>query len=190
MSDTVTLALRTPLDTALEVERVTADRFADLSERDIAALPVWVGARRAQLGEFFTVRGERSIRVRVEGSTARVHGLAAGSAGGEMIIEGDTGDQPARAMIAGTLVVLGRTGAQPGRGSKRGSIIAVGGIEVPITYWHACTYQPPHVRLTMTYLRRHYGLAIEDRVAGGAYRRYCGDAGDQGRGEILEWAGQ
>ena len=273
MSDTVTLALRTPLDTALEVERVTADRFADLSERDIAALPVWVGARRAQLGEFFTVRGERSSRVRVEGSTARVHGLAAASAGGEMIIEGDTGhrvaagmtgglvevrgnvedeagsamsggtlrvmgnardrlgaavagaskgmtggeivvggsagaeaaararrglvvvagdtgDQPARAMIAGTLVVLGRTGAQPGRGSKRGSIIAVGGIEVPITYWHACTYQPPHVRLTMTYLRRHYGLAIEDRVAGGAYRRYCGDAGDQGRGEILEWAGQ
>jgi formylmethanofuran dehydrogenase subunit C len=109
---------------------------------------------------------------------------------GLVVVAGDTGDQPARAMIAGTLVVLGRTGAQPGRGSKRGSIIAVGGIDVPITYWHACTYQPPHVRLTMTYLRRRYGLPIDDHVVGGAYRRYCGDAGDQGRGEILEWAGQ
>ena len=72
--------------------------------------------------------------------------------------------------------------------SKRGTIIAVGGIDVPVTYWHACTFQPPHVRLTMTYLRRRYDLPIDDLVAGGIYKRHCGDAGDRGRGEILEWA--
>jgi len=42
----------------------------------------------------------------------------------------------------------------------------------------------------MTYLRRRYGLAIDDRVAGGRYRRHCGEAGAHGRGEILEWTGQ
>jgi formylmethanofuran dehydrogenase subunit C len=273
MSGTVTLSLSAPVDAALEVDGVTADRLAGLAEREIAALPVRLGSRSAELGDFFGVRGERSDRVRVEGALARVHGLAAGTTGGEMIIDGDAGhrvaaemtggsvevrgsvadfagaamgggtllvtgnagdglgaavpgaskgmtggeiviggsagadaaararggllvvagnvgDYAARAMIAGTLVVLGRTGAEPGRASKRGTIIAVGGIEVPITYWHACTFQPPHVRLTLTYLRRRYRLAIDDKVAGGAYRRYCGDAGDQGRGEILEWAAQ
>ena len=270
MSDTVTLSLRAPVDAALDVDGVTADRLAGLAEREIAALPAWLGARKAELGDFFSVRGERSARVRVEGALAQVHGLAAGTTGGEMVIDGDAGrlvaagmtggsvevrgnvadeagaamaggtlrvtgnagdrlgaavpgtskgmtggeiviggsagadaaararrglvvvagnagHYAARAMIAGTLLVLGRTGAEPGRASKRGTIIAVGGIEVPITYWHACTFQPPHVRLTLTYLRRRYRLAIDDRVAGGAYRRFCGDAGNPGRGEILEW---
>ena len=270
MRETVTLSLRAPVDVSLEVDGVTADRIAGLAEREIAALPVRLGARQAELGDFFSVRGERSDRVRVEGALAQVHGLAAGTTRGEMIIDGDAGclvaakmtggsvdvrgnvadeagaamtggtlrvagnagdrlgaavpgsangmmggeiviggssgaDAAARArrglvviagnagryagraMIAGTLIVLGRTGAEPGRASKRGTIVAVGGIEVPITYWHACTFQPPHVRLTITYLRRRYRLDIDDRVAGGVYRRYCGDAGDRGRGEILEW---
>jgi formylmethanofuran dehydrogenase subunit C len=108
---------------------------------------------------------------------------------GLVVVAGNAGRHTARAMIAGTLLVLGRTGAEPGRASKRGTIIAVGGIEVPITYWHACTFQPPHVRLLVTYLRQRYRLAIDDRVAGGAYRRHCGEAGTHGRGEILEWVG-
>lgn len=124
--------------------------------------------------------------------------VVSGSAGSEaaartrrglVVVVGDAGSLAARAMIAGTLVVLGRTGTDPGRSSQRGTIIAVGGIDVPVTYWHACTFQPPHVRLTMTYLRRRYGLPIDDVVAGGIYKRHCGDAGDRGRGEILEWAG-
>jgi len=53
----------------------------------------------------------------------------------------------------------------------------------------ACTFQPPHVRLTLTYLRRRYRLAIEDKVAGGAYRRYAATRGPR-PGEILEWAAQ
>jgi len=276
MSDTVTLSLRAPLDggvAGLDVDGVTADRLAGLAEREIAALPVWLDARRAELGDFFSVRGERSDRVRVEGALAQVHGIAAGTTGGEMVIDGDAGRRvaakmtggsvevrgsvadeagatmgggtllvtgnagdrlgaavrgafkgmtggeiviggsagadvaararrglvvvagnagrhAARAMIAGTLLVLGRTGAEPGHASKRGTIIAVGGIEIPITYWHACTFRPPHVRLMLTYLRRRYRMAIDDRAADGAYRRYCGDAGDHGRGEILEWAAQ
>jgi hypothetical protein len=43
------------------------------------------------------------------------------------------------------------------------------------------------VRLLLTYLRRRYGLEIDDRMIDGKYRRHCGDAGNPGRGEILEW---
>jgi formylmethanofuran dehydrogenase subunit C len=246
MSESVTLSLRMPLESVLEVDGVTADRFAVLSEREIATLPARAGERAAALGDFFTVRGERSARVRVEGPLARVSGIGAGMAGGELTIDGsagsrvcagmtggtaevrgdvlddaglamtggeiivrgsagsntaarsrrglvvvggDTGEFAARAMVAGTLVVLGRTGRDPGLGSRLGTIIAVGALTAPVAYWLACTFEPPHVRLMMTYLRRRYGLPIDDAVVGGAYRRFCGDAGDQGRGEILEWAG-
>ena len=122
--------------------------------------------------------------------------VIAGSAGPEaaararrglVVVGGDAGDYAARAIIAGTLIVLGRTGAEPGRGSKRGTVIGVGRIDPPATYRLACTYEPPHVRLTMTYLRRRYALPIEDVTAFGRYRRYCGDA-DPRKGEILEYA--
>jgi len=205
--DVVTVSLRAPLTEPLRVEGLTADRVAVLSECEIAALPVWLGARQARLGDFFDVKGERSDRLRVVGALTNVHGIAAGLGGGELVIDGDggravaqgmtgglvvvggdVGVDAARSMIAGTLVVFGRTGERAGRGSKRGSIVALGGIEVPVTYWYACTYEPPHVRLLLTYLRRRYGLNVEDRMIGGRYRRHCGDAGNPGRGEILEWA--
>ena len=251
MSESVTLSLRGPLDGILDVEGITGDRFAALSEREIAAMPAWVGSRAAKLGDFFDVRGERSAHVRIEGDLSRVHRLAAGMTGGRVHVIGDVGDEAglamaggvlliegnagdrlgaatagaskgmtggeivvlgsagaeaaartrrglvvvcgdvgvdaARAMVAGTLVVFGRAGARPGRGSKRGSIVALGGIVVPETYWLACTYQPPYVRVMLTYLQRTYGLKVEDRLLDGKYRRHCGDAGNPGRGEILEW---
>jgi len=205
-SDVVTLSLCAPLTEPLRVEGLTADRVAGLSEREIAALPVWSGAREAHVGDFFHVHGERSDRLLISGSLTNVHGVGARMAGGELLVEGDggcgvgqgmtgglvvvggdVGVDAARAMLAGTLVVFGRTGGGAGRGSKRGSIVALGGIDVPVTYWLACTYEPPHVRVLLTYLRRRYGLTIDDRMINGKYRRYCGDAGNPERGEILEW---
>jgi formylmethanofuran dehydrogenase subunit C len=268
-SDRITLSLRAVPDGGMDVDGVTPDRCAALTNREIAGLPVWLGARQAHLGDFFDVRGERSDRVRIEGDVVRVHGLGAGMASGELVIAGhagcrtaagmrggrihvlgnvaddagsgmsggvlrvggnagdrlaaalpgasrgmtggevivsgaagrdtaararrglvvvggDCGEAAGRAMIAGTLLVFGRTGPHPGRGSKRGSIVAAGGITVPSSYRYACTFQPPHVRLTVTYLARRYGLEIADAVRDGLYRRYCGDAGDPGKGEILE----
>jgi formylmethanofuran dehydrogenase subunit C len=272
MSEHVTLTLRVALDGALEVEGVAGDRFATLSEGEIGALPVWLGARTARLGDFFDISGERSSTIRVVGAVGtieRVNGLGEGMSAGELTIDGDAGARvgarmtggrldvlgnvgddagmamgggvlnvrghagdrlgaaapgaskgmtggeivvagsagadagararrglivvggdagrdAARATIAGTLVVFGRTGLDPGRASKRGSIIALGEIVPPATYWYACTYQPPHVRLTLTYLRRQYGLSVDARMLDGRYRRYCGDSGTPGRGEILE----
>ncbi len=268
-SGLMTLLLRAPLDSRLEVDGFAPDRLVGLEEREIAGLPVWLGSREARLGDFFDVRGGRADRVRVVGDVARIDGLGAGTAAGELIVEGhagrrvgagmtggriqvlghvgddaaigmaggvlhvtgnagdrlaaalpgaskgmtggevilggsagteaaarvrrglvvvagDCGQEAGRAMIAGTLVVLGRTGAHPGRGNKRGSIVAAGGIPVPATYRYACTFQPPHVRLTLTYLARRYGLDISDSMREGLYRRYCGDAGEPGKGEILE----
>lgn len=121
-----------------------------------------------------------------------VEGSAGADAGARMrrgllFIGGDAGDGVARAMIAGTAVVLGRAGRDPAVASKRGTLVAAGGVEIPVTYRYACVYEPPHVRLALTHLRRRYSVAIDPRMITGRYRRYCGDAGLPGKGEILEW---
>jgi formylmethanofuran dehydrogenase subunit C len=133
------------------------------------------GASKGMTGGEVIVRGSAGQEV---GARAR-RGL--------IVVGGDAGAQAARDIIAGTVVVFGRTGAEPGRRSKRGSIVAVGGIDVPSTYRYACTYEPPFVRLLMTYLRRTYGLPIADQAVMGLYHRHCGDVGDPGKGEILEF---
>ena len=249
MSDTITLTLRAELRETIDVDGLTPDRLSSLGESEIGALPVWVGRRQAAVGDFFNVRGERALRVAIEGDLRRAHGVAQGMSAGELIVDGavgddfaaglrggsivvrgnagdrvggaapgaskgmtggeiivtgsagaragermrrglivvggDAGDHAAHAIIAGTVVVLGRTGANAGRGNKRGSLVAVGGIEVPATYRYACTFDPIYLRLLFTDLRRRHHLALDDGVIGGRYRRYCGDAGEPGKGEIL-----
>ena len=268
MSDWVTLTAR-EIDGPLVVTQIDPAKIAELSEADIAALPVSRGGRHAALGDFFTVQGERSARVRVVSSTRDIDGFGTGMTGGELEIEGDAGAlvgagmrggvlrvrgsvgddagaamaggllridgdagarlgantpgaakgmaggeivvlgsagpeagarirrglivvggdagrDAGRAMIAGSLVVLGSCGEGTGRGSKRGSLVACGTVQVPATYRYACTYQPPHVRMTLLYLVRRHGLVIDAAVIESQFRRYCGDAGDPGKGEILE----
>jgi formylmethanofuran dehydrogenase subunit C len=104
---------------------------------------------------------------------------------GLVVVCGDAGAHAAHRMIAGTLVVFGRTGAAAAWGNKRGSLVALGGIDVPDTYQFACTFEPPHLRLLLQHLRRRHALPVEERWLNGRYRRFCGDAGDPGKGEIL-----
>ena len=82
MPDIVSLTLRAPVSELIEVEALTPSRVADLSEAEIAALPVWAGSRQAAVGDFFTVKGERVSRMQVEGDLRNVDGLGAGCAGG------------------------------------------------------------------------------------------------------------
>ena len=133
-------------------------------------------------------------------------GASKGMSGGEIIIRGSAGtDAGARArrglivvggaagrdagrdMIAGSIVVFGRVDADAGTGNKRGSIVAIGGITVPPGYRYACTFGPPHLLVTLSYLQRRFDVTVDEHVRHGRYRRYCGDAGYPGKGEILEW---
>jgi formylmethanofuran dehydrogenase subunit C len=272
MSTRITLVARADASGALDVDGVTGDRLAQLSESEIGQLPVWHAGRRAQLGEFFDVRGGHAADVVVQGSVAHVHGIAAGMHGGDVLIEGDAGHgiasamsggrvevrgavgddagagmsggallvggdagdrlgaarpgaqkgmtggeivvrgsagvdvgaacrrglivvigdvgaDAARSIIAGSLLVAGRCGDGAGRFNKRGSVIAIGGLELPSTYRYACTFRPPHLRVTLTYLTRRYGLSFDTAVVQGRYRRFCGDLMAPGKGEILVWDG-
>jgi formylmethanofuran dehydrogenase subunit C len=249
MNDAVTLTLRTRPEGRLDLEGITPDRCASLSERQIAGLPLLTGGRPAAVGDFFDVRGATSSRLWFQGDLAHADRIGAAMLSGELTVEGDAGDDvgmamaggvvrirgnaghrvggptpggskgmtggeiliggnagddvaarvrrglvvvggragasAGRAMIAGTLLVFGPVGDHPAEGNKRGSLIALGDIHVPASYRYACTFEPPFVRLLMTHLSRHHRIAIEPRVLEGMYKRFCGDAGGPGKGEIL-----
>ncbi len=159
-------------DAGMSLHGGTLRISGDAGDRLGAAGP---GARRGMSG------GE----IIVGGSVGNEAGMRARR--GLIVIGGSTGGNLARDIIAGTVVVFGRVGDGPGRGSKRGSLVAMGGVEVPPTYRLACTFRPTFVRLLMTYLERQFGLQVGDQIMQGRYRRYCGDAGLPGKGEILEW---
>jgi formylmethanofuran dehydrogenase subunit C len=108
---------------------------------------------------------------------------------GLIAVAGSVGSHAGRGMIAGTLLALGPIGEMPGVGNKRGSIITTGGAEVPASYRLACSYEPPLVRLLLTSLQRRFGFPCDPGVLAGRFDRYCGDAGDPGKGEILVWTG-
>lgn len=125
-----------------------------------------------------------------------VHGRAGAETGARMrrgtIVCAAAGARAGEAMIAGNVIVLGDAGEEIGRYNKRGTIVVLGKTSIPPTYEYSCTYRPPHVTLTLRYLRARHGLAVDDGYLTGRYRRHCGDLAELGRGrggggEILEW---
>jgi formylmethanofuran dehydrogenase subunit C len=133
-------------------------------------------------------------------------GYKRGMTGGELIVRGSAGPEAGalmrrgllvigrtagaltgRGMIAGTVIILGAAGPDSGLWSKRGSVVVLGKITPPETYAFACTYQPIHLRLMLTRLRKEYRLPIQRKHFTGLYHRYSGDLAEIGKGEILAW---
>jgi formylmethanofuran dehydrogenase subunit C len=136
VSDWSVLTLRAALERPLDASCIAADRFAALGEREISALPVRHDGRTRALGDFFTVRGERTARVRVVGSLEAADGIGTGMAGGEVVIEGNVGRDLGLAMSGGTVDVHGNAGANAGgaapgaaRGVTGGELIIRGSVE-------------------------------------------------------------
>jgi formylmethanofuran dehydrogenase subunit C len=135
-------------------------------------------ARRGMTGGELIVRGSAGP----EAGALMRRGLVA--------IAGGAGSHAGAGMIAGTVLVFGSIGAAAGLWSKRGTIVALGPVTVSPTYRYACSYQPVHLRMTLTRLRTRYALPVQERHLTGFYRRYSGDLADLGKGEILAWTAE
>ncbi len=133
------------------------------------------GAKRGMTGGEILIRGDAGA------------GAGAGGRRGLIVVQGDAAEDGARGMIAGSLLVFGSLGPNPGLFSRRGSIVAFGPHVPPAPYRYACTYRPPHLRVTLTYLKARHGVPVTPEQLAGAYRRYSGDLAELGAGEILAW---
>lgn len=135
MSDTIKLTPIDKLEGRVAGDVIAPDRFATLSAAAIGQLPVWVtrptssgqAVRHAlALGDLFTVRGERSADVRLEGDLSAVDGLGAGMTGGALTVEGNVGHELGRAMAGGRIEVHGHAGDGAGLALAGGTIWITG----------------------------------------------------------------
>jgi len=133
------------------------------------------GARRGMTGGEIIIRGSAGPQA------------GAGLRRGLLVIQADAGEGAGQAMLAGSIVVFGSLGPDPGIWSKRGSIVAFGAHAPPAPYRYACTYHPPHLPVTLLYLRARHRVPVSDEQVAGLYRRYSGDLAELGAGEILAW---
>jgi formylmethanofuran dehydrogenase subunit C len=105
---------------------------------------------------------------------------------GVVLIEGDAGDYCASRMIAGSIVVLGKTGDFAGVGMKRGSLILFNPPQRMLATFNDCgTHRLPYLRLFMDYIRTFGGKFGHLDKSYDRVRRYAGDQGAGGKGEIL-----
>lgn len=107
-----------------------------------------------------------------------------GMRNGLIAIGGDSGDFTGVDMLAGTIVVLGNLGIRSGAGMKRGTILSMNEAEILPTFSFSCVYRPIFSRMYLRYLRQR-GLVVSDEQVEGSYARWCGDAVELNRGEIL-----
>jgi formylmethanofuran dehydrogenase subunit C len=103
---------------------------------------------------------------------------------GMIVVSGTSGDYAGTAMIAGTLVLLGKTGHLPGYLMRRGTIVLGRGAQSLAPSFADCG---PH-ELAFAALLGSTLAALEvktGKLFKGPLRRYAGDLGALGKGEIL-----
>lgn len=126
MSAAVVLRARDHVQGELALDQVAPDRFATLSELEIAHLPAWQGRRMLRLGDVFDVRGGRAPELRVQGELADAEGIGADMASGALIVEGHGGRRLGAGMRGGTIVVDGSVGDDLGVGMRGGAVTVSG----------------------------------------------------------------
>ena len=124
MADGLVARLRSPLQQRGDFAEVLAGSWTSLSLRDLAERPVYLENDGAvPLGEMFELKGQLTGRVRFTGDLAMADRVGAGMTEGELVVEGNLGNETGLALAGGTIVIEGDVGARAGAaplGFKRG----------------------------------------------------------------------
>lgn len=128
----------------------------------------------------------------LQGGVVVVGGNAGDRAGdrmrrGMVLVEGDCGSYCGSRMGAGTIAVLGATGANAGFAMRRGTLLLRGAPSMLATFDDAGMHSLGFLRLMFRAWRNLPSrfASIGDDAA--RVRRYVGDRGNGGLGEILVW---
>lgn len=126
MSDRITLTLRAPIAHPLDADAIAPDRLAALDVQEISTLQLWDGRNAVPLGDVFTVAGDRSSNVLLEGDLTQLHGVGTLMSAGTLEISGSIGHSLGVRMRGGTIRVGGNAGDDAGAAMAGGSIIIAG----------------------------------------------------------------
>lgn len=125
---------RAPLATRADLGLVLAGSWTGLGPAELSRRPVRLeGGASVPLGELFDLTGSPAARIRFQGDLARADRLAAGLTEGQVVVEGDIGDDLGMGMAGGSVELHGSAGARAGgaagdarRGMTGGELIIRG----------------------------------------------------------------
>ena len=107
---------------------------------------------------------------------------------GQILIHGDAGDYCGSRMVAGTILVLGRTGANTGLAMRRGTLLLTAEPNLPPTFNDNGTQDLGFLALLTRDLAAAGASFAHLQGRGTQVRRWLGDLGYGGQGEVLVWA--
>jgi formylmethanofuran dehydrogenase subunit C len=117
-----TLKLKEQPAVPLEAEAISPDRFLGKTTAEIEALPACYGNQEARLGDFFTVSGNNTPDIVIEGDLSRVKLIGAGMTQGQITVHGDVGMHLGAGMRGGRILAHGNAGDWAGAEMRGGQI--------------------------------------------------------------------
>lgn len=121
-TDAVTLRLKEATTIPIEADSICPDHFIGRSQAEIEALPAFYGRRKVTLGDLFTVEGEDSDQILVEGDLRHVKKIGQRMTRGRIIVRGDVGLHLGAYMRGGEILVEGNAGDWAGAHMQGGRI--------------------------------------------------------------------
>lgn len=125
---TITLSVKTTLDTRIDGSNLQPAALSALSVDEIARIELRAGNEALALGDLFDVAredGEAPALV-IEGDARRIDRLGANMSEGRLAVNGAAGDYAGLRMTGGTLTIHGNAGARLADRMRRG-LVLVGG---------------------------------------------------------------
>jgi formylmethanofuran dehydrogenase subunit C len=120
------LTLRTDPDERLDLSALVPHRLSGKTATEIGKLELQTGRQRIAVGDIFRVRAGDPRRIRIEGGTDRFDQVGQDMAGGEIVVEGDVGNQAGRLMTNGRLIINGNAGRWVASGMQGGQLEIAG----------------------------------------------------------------
>ncbi|MDI6726111.1 MAG: formylmethanofuran dehydrogenase subunit C [Smithellaceae bacterium] len=118
----VTLHLKRTTTIPIEADSISPDFFVHRNRAEIEALPAFYGRRKVALGDLFTVDGERSDSIIVEGDLSHVKKIGQGMTIGRITLSGDAGPHLGANMRGGEITVRGNANDWAGAQMQGGRI--------------------------------------------------------------------
>jgi formylmethanofuran dehydrogenase subunit C len=120
------LAMRTRCEQRLDLSPLVPHRLAGLTAAEIARLALQTTRHPTTVGDVFRLSAGDAGRIRIEGATDRLDQIGQDMAGGEIVVEGDVGNQAGRSMRGGRLTIKGNAGHWTASGMRGGHIEITG----------------------------------------------------------------
>lgn len=120
--DEIILRLKKQSTIPIEADSITPDLLAERNHAEIKALPAFYGRHKVALGDLFTVEGEYSENIVVEGHLRHVKKIGQRMSRGRIILQGDVGLHLGAHMRGGEIIVHGSAGDYAGAHLQGGRI--------------------------------------------------------------------